>query len=158
MKEMLCETAQSALRRSLPGRVANLTADQYDIAVGGCNFEKRMRDPGRSSCVEIRLKPSRKRALADQWTSRFGASSRQACDVLKLSRSVYHHQSVAQDQTLLIVRIKEIRKCVLWLLRFAPSLTPNASLFLFNKPMTQDTSRNKTLRPFTGCDGRNVGL
>lgn len=54
------------------------------------------------------IRPSRKRSLVDDLIKRFGASFRQACAVLQLSRSVYYYQSVAQDQTLLAMRIKEI--------------------------------------------------
>jgi len=39
---------------------------------------------------------------------RFGASQRQACRVLKLSRSVYSYQSVASDSSALGIRIREI--------------------------------------------------
>ena len=39
---------------------------------------------------------------------RFGANFRQACAVLHLSRSEYYYRSVAPDQPLLSMRIKEI--------------------------------------------------
>ena len=39
---------------------------------------------------------------------RFGASQRQTCALLQLSRTVYHHDSVARDHSALEMRIKEI--------------------------------------------------
>lgn len=39
---------------------------------------------------------------------RFGASQRQTCALLQLSRTVYRYESVARDQSALEMRIKEI--------------------------------------------------
>ena len=39
---------------------------------------------------------------------RYGASVRQACSAMMMSRSVYYYQSVAADQTPLRHRIREI--------------------------------------------------
>jgi putative transposase len=39
---------------------------------------------------------------------KYGASIRQACGVMMISRSLYHYRSVAADQTPLRLRIKEI--------------------------------------------------
>ncbi len=38
---------------------------------------------------------------------RFGASQRQTCALLQLSRTVYRHESVARDHSALEMRIKE---------------------------------------------------
>jgi putative transposase len=54
------------------------------------------------------IKPSRKRSLADELIQRIGARFCRACASLGRSRSVCYYQSVAQDQTLLAMRIKEI--------------------------------------------------
>lgn len=54
------------------------------------------------------MKPARKRELADDLQYRFGASQTQACWVMMISRSLYHYRSCAMDQTLLVLRIKEI--------------------------------------------------
>ena len=54
------------------------------------------------------MKPSRLRELATDLMQRFGASQRQACRVLKLSRSVYSYQSIARDSNAIVMRIKEI--------------------------------------------------
>ena len=54
------------------------------------------------------MRPSRKRELADDLQLRFGASQRQICGVLQLSRSVYYYKSVARDSSVLSMRIREI--------------------------------------------------
>lgn len=54
------------------------------------------------------MKPSRKRALVDDLMRRYGASQRQACSVLRLSRAVYGYKSRARDTRPLVMRIKEI--------------------------------------------------
>jgi len=54
------------------------------------------------------LKPSRKRELVDDLMRRYGASQRQACGVLKISRTSYGYRSIARDARPLIARIKEI--------------------------------------------------
>lgn len=41
---------------------------------------------------------------------RFGASQRQTCALLQLSRTVYRYESVARDQSALEMRIKEIKE------------------------------------------------
>jgi putative transposase len=46
--------------------------------------------------------------LADDLLARYGASQRQVCAVLKMSRSVYNYQSQARDVKPLVSRIKEI--------------------------------------------------
>jgi len=40
--------------------------------------------------------------------TKYGASIRQACGVMMISRSVYHYHSMAADQTPLRLRIKEL--------------------------------------------------
>lgn len=52
--------------------------------------------------------PSRKREWIEDLCRRHGASERQACAALKLSRSVYYYRSVARDASVLTQRIKEI--------------------------------------------------
>ncbi len=54
------------------------------------------------------LKPSRRRELVTDLMQRFGASQRQTCALLQLSRTVYRYESVARDQSALEMRIKEI--------------------------------------------------
>ncbi|SIT64999.1 putative transposase [Burkholderia sp. b14] len=54
------------------------------------------------------MKPSRLRELTTDLMQRFGASQRQVCKVLKLSRSVYSYQSIARDSSAIMLRIKEI--------------------------------------------------
>jgi putative transposase len=54
------------------------------------------------------LKPARKRELVDDLRSKYGASIRQVCRAMMVSRSLYHYRSVAADQTPLRTRIKEI--------------------------------------------------
>nr|WP_255779373.1 IS3 family transposase [Mycetohabitans sp. B5] len=54
------------------------------------------------------LKPSRLRELTTDLMQRFGVSQRQACRVLKLSRSVYSYQSIARDSSAIALRIKQI--------------------------------------------------
>ena len=46
--------------------------------------------------------------LADDLMYRYGASQRQVCAVLKMSRSVYGYRSCARDVKPLVSRIKEI--------------------------------------------------
>lgn len=48
--------------------------------------------------------------MVDELCTRFGASERQVCALLKLSRSVYYYRSVARDSTALTLRIREISK------------------------------------------------
>jgi len=43
------------------------------------------------------LKPARKRELVDDLRCRYGASIRQACEAMMISRSLYHYRSVAAD-------------------------------------------------------------
>jgi putative transposase len=54
------------------------------------------------------LKPARKRELVDDLRVKYGASVRQACRAMMISRSLYFYRSVAADQTPLRTRIKEI--------------------------------------------------
>ncbi|PWB43133.1 MAG: IS3 family transposase [Rhodocyclales bacterium] len=54
------------------------------------------------------LKPSRKRELVSDLMKRYGASLRQACAVVQMSRSVCLYRSRARDATALTMRIKEI--------------------------------------------------
>jgi len=54
------------------------------------------------------LKPSRKRELATNLMTRYGASMRKACAAIRLCRVVYLYQSAARDNTALVMRIKEI--------------------------------------------------
>jgi len=54
------------------------------------------------------LKPSRKRELVDELQLRYGASQRQACQALKLSRSVYRYKSIARDSSAIRMRMREI--------------------------------------------------
>jgi len=54
------------------------------------------------------LTPARKRELVGELCQRYGASLRQACSAMMMSRSVYHYRSVAADQTPLRNRIREI--------------------------------------------------
>ena len=54
------------------------------------------------------FRPSRCRELVTDLMQRFGASQRQTCVLLNLSRTVYRYKSVARDQTALEMRIKEI--------------------------------------------------
>ncbi|WP_417339047.1 IS3 family transposase [Halomonas kashgarensis] len=54
------------------------------------------------------LSASRKRQLAQDLVDQFGASTRQACGVLALARSVFYYRSQAQDQRPLLQRIHEI--------------------------------------------------
>ncbi|VWD40109.1 transposase [Burkholderia contaminans] len=49
---------------------------------------------------------------------RFGASQRQTCALLQLSRTVYRYESVARDQGALEMRIKEITE--VWVHYSAP--------------------------------------
>lgn len=57
---------------------------------------------------ENALRPSRCRELIPDLMQRFGASERQTCALLKLSRTVYRYKSVARDESALEVRIKEV--------------------------------------------------
>lgn len=54
------------------------------------------------------MKPSRKRQWVTDLCQRYGASERQACTVLRMSRSVYYYRSTARDSSVLTQRIKEI--------------------------------------------------
>lgn len=44
----------------------------------------------------------------DDLQERYGASQRQACQALMLSRSVYRYQSVARDSSAIRMRMREI--------------------------------------------------
>ena len=65
-------------------------------------------DHAAGCAVKKALKPSRKRILVDELCSRYRASVRQTCALLKLSRTVYVYQSRARDSSVLCMRIKEI--------------------------------------------------
>ncbi len=60
--------------------------------------------------VKKALKPSQRRRLVDDLRLRYGVSSRKACLVMKLSRSVYYYRSRRRDSTVLQMRIKEIAR------------------------------------------------
>jgi putative transposase len=50
------------------------------------------------TCCQKALKPSLRRDLVTDLMQRFGASQRQTCALLQLSRTVYRYESVARDQ------------------------------------------------------------
>ena len=54
------------------------------------------------------LKPSRRRLLIDELRDRYRASLTQTCALFKMSRSLYRYQSVRQEASALVMRIKEI--------------------------------------------------
>nr|WP_275445867.1 MULTISPECIES: IS3 family transposase [unclassified Halomonas] len=58
--------------------------------------------------IKKALSASRKRQLAKSLIEQFGASTRQACGVLALARSVFYYRSQVQDQRPLMQRIREI--------------------------------------------------
>ena len=54
------------------------------------------------------LTPSQRRELVPELMRRFGCSQRNALRVVQMSASTYLYRSVARDETLLKMRIKEI--------------------------------------------------
>ena len=54
------------------------------------------------------LKPSRKRELATDLITGYGASMRKACAAIGLSRAVYLYRSVERDSAALVIWMKEI--------------------------------------------------
>jgi putative transposase len=72
---------------------------------GFCSFVKLVSVRGGHSNS---LKPSRRRELVRELACRYGASQRQACSVMMLSRSVYYYRTHARGAEALQMRIKEI--------------------------------------------------
>src|SRR6266511_932041 len=80
--------------------------EQQVQAPGGGSVARQGHAAGRAR--KKTLKPSRKRTLVSDLMQRYGANQRQACAVLRLSRSVYGYRSRARDARPQVQRIKEI--------------------------------------------------